>query len=175
MYISIWKKCLLNDAEAPRGLYWAYIRSANYKRVDARDSSHIRFDILDGAGQEVGKFGRVFFYICYTYTGKRAINLNCDWGVQVNSNIDTLAGVADIDPAAAIHQTRESARKLLLAYVEEMPVMHINVGRMRIYQLNTQAANKGRHTTQLPKRLQACARSGHYFINVDEIVSWFAW
>jgi hypothetical protein len=35
--VAIWKKCLLNDPNAPRGLYRACIRSAAYEKAGARD------------------------------------------------------------------------------------------------------------------------------------------
>jgi hypothetical protein len=71
--VRVWQKCLLNDPNAPQGLFRTYIRSAAYEKAGARDSTYVRYEViedsLDSSGCRtsctVGKFGRVHFFCSY--------------------------------------------------------------------------------------------------------------
>jgi hypothetical protein len=68
--VDIWQKCLLRDPNAPQSLYRSYIRSAAYEKAGARDSTYVRYELIqekvDTNGSPVcctvGKFGRVLFF-----------------------------------------------------------------------------------------------------------------
>jgi hypothetical protein len=43
--VQVWKQCQLNDFSVSQGLYREYIRSAEFEKANARDSTHIKFKV----------------------------------------------------------------------------------------------------------------------------------
>ena len=118
--VCIWKKCLIDDLEAPQGLYRTYIRSSQFERKGARDSTHVKYEIMSITDRNLryeSRFGRVEFFIEYKLNG-RGMN-----------------------------------RKLLLAYVNDIPIVQETVANLQLYR----AANKPNPRS--------------YVINIDNILA----
>jgi hypothetical protein len=108
--VKIWQKCLLNDPNAPQGLYRAYIRSAVYEKAGARDSTYIRYEIIQDStdshglpvSHTVGKFGRVHFffeYECFRHTTQTSCSLLLAW-------VEEIPVVAEVSAAGTLYRVR---------------------------------------------------------------------
>jgi hypothetical protein len=110
--VRIWQKCLLNDPNMPQGLYRAYIRSALYEKARARDSTYIRYEIIQDTGgvdyhglpvsHPVSKFGRVQFffeYECIRCTTQTSCSLLLAW-------VEEIPVVAEVSAAGTIYRVQ---------------------------------------------------------------------
>jgi hypothetical protein len=113
--VKVWQKCLLNDPNVAQGLYRAYIRSAAYEKPGARDSTYIRYEVIQESADPhglpvsctVGKFGRVHFffeYECFQQTTHAPCSLLLAW-------IEEIPVIAEVSPAGKLYRVQQAAAK----------------------------------------------------------------